>query len=108
MSINTTKICDDLEIADEGTTVIAYNKNNEKVIVPYGVLEWRNEYDDGDDWDLPLFLKLSEISSQLIAKGYKPTFFVWWDMGLSGKIYAYTNEEDNPHWKEYGETIGYP
>ena len=41
MSINTTKICDDLEIADEGTTVIAYNKNNEKVIVPYGVLEWR-------------------------------------------------------------------
>lgn len=26
MSINTTKICDDLEIADEGTTVIAYNK----------------------------------------------------------------------------------
>lgn len=74
MSINTTKICDDLEIADEGTTVIAYNKNNEKVIVPYGVLEWRNEYDDGDDWDLPLFLKLSEISSQLIAKGYKPTF----------------------------------
>ena len=28
MSINTTKICDDLEIADEGTTVIAYNKNN--------------------------------------------------------------------------------
>ena len=40
MSINTTKICDDLEIADEGTTVIAYNKNNEKVIVPYGVLEW--------------------------------------------------------------------
>ena len=56
-----------------------------KVIVPYGVLEWRNVYDDGDDWDLPLFLKLSEISSQLIAKGYKPTFFVWWDMGLSGK-----------------------
>ena len=29
MSINTTKICDDLEIADEGTTVIAYNKNYE-------------------------------------------------------------------------------
>ena len=107
MSINTTKICDDLEIADEGTTVIAYNINNEKVIVPDGVWEWRNEYDDGDDWDLPLFLKLSEISSQLIAKGYKPTFFVWWDMGLSGKIYAYTNEEDNPQWKEYGETIGY-
>ena len=25
MSINTTKICDDLEIADEGTTVIAYS-----------------------------------------------------------------------------------
>ena len=36
MSINTTKICDDLEIADEGTTVIAYNKNNEKVVFSIG------------------------------------------------------------------------
>lgn len=85
MSINTTKICDDLEIADEGTTVIAYNKNNEKVIVPYGVLEWRNEYDDGDDWDLPLFLKLSEISSQLIAKRIQANFFCLVGYGIVWK-----------------------
>lgn len=103
MSINQTIICDDIELMDEGVTIIACTKDNEKVIVPFYDLDWRNPYENGDDYDLPLFLTLKEISNQLIETGYKPTFYVWREMGLSGKIYAYNND----CWREYGETKGY-
>ena len=101
------KICDDIGIVDEGVTVIAYGKDGEKVIVPHCELNWRNPYDDDDDYDLPLFLSLKEISDQLIEKGYKPTFYVWCETGLSGKIYRYGNDTDDAYWTEHGETNGY-
>lgn len=107
MSIDRNKICDDIEIMDEGTTVVAYNGANKKIFVPYGDLEWRNPYEDGDDYDLPLFLTLKEISEQLLAKNYKTPFYVAFELGLSGTIYYYTTDADVPCWMEYGETIGY-
>ncbi len=110
MAIDRSRICDDIEIMDEGTTVVAYNEKDQKVFVPYGDLEWRNPYENGDCSDLPLFLTLKEIEEQLFAKNYKTPFFVAFELGLSGKIYQYSESYDDsytPHWVEYGETIGY-
>lgn len=108
MSIDMLKICDDVELMDEGgITIVAYNAQDEKVVVPYLDLEWRNPYEDEDDYDLPLFLTLKEISEQLLAMNYKPVFYVCYEMGLSGKIYEYGNDTNDLHWREYGETRGY-
>lgn len=38
MSLGSIKNGNEIEVADEGTTIIAYNDNDEKVIVPYNVL----------------------------------------------------------------------
>lgn len=107
MSINRIKNCDDVEIMDEGVTIIAYNENYQKVIVRESDLNWRNPFKEEDDYDIPLFLTLKEISEQLLAMKYKSVFYVWYEMGLSGKIYQYGNYSDCPYWMEYGETIGY-
>lgn len=107
MSLGSIKNGNEIEVADEGTTIIAYNDNDEKVIVPYNVLKWRNPYEDGDDHDLPLFLTLDEIKEQLFSMNYKPVFYVWYDLGLSGKIYQYGNYPDTLCWIEYGITRGY-
>lgn len=107
MSVDIVKNCDDVEITDEGTTIIAYRDNYEKVIVPRGNLNWRNPYEDGDDYDLPLFLTLKEIGEQLLDMNYKPVFYVWYEMGLSGIIYEYGNKPSDLHWREHGETKGF-
>ena len=108
MTIDKNKNCDDIELTDEGNTIIAYNLSGEKTIVPDSEFTWRNPYEDGDDYDLPLFLTLKEIREQLLLKGYKPVFYVCHEMGLSGTIYQYGNyggEAD--YWIEHGKTKGY-
>ena len=105
MAVDRIMNCNEVEITDEGVTIIAYTGANEKIIVPCTKLQWRNPYEDGDDYDLPLFLTLKEISDQLASKGYKPTFYVWYETGLSGKIYLYGNGFS--YWREHGETNGY-
>ena len=107
MAIDIKKICDDIELTDEGITIIAYTTEHGRVIVPHDALKWRNPYEDGDDYDLPLFLRLKEISEQLLAMHYQPVFYVWYEMGLSGKIYEYGNHPSDPHWREHGETKGF-
>lgn len=107
MTIDTNKNCDETEISDEGATIIAYDNSGKKVIVPCWDLEWRNPYEDGDDYDLPLFLTLKEISDQLISLGYKPVFYVWHEMGMSGTIYRYGNYDEINYWTEHGKTKGY-
>lgn len=99
--------CDDIEITDEGITIIAYDKKGEKVIVPYRRLKWRNPYSDGDDYDLPLFLTLKEISTQLLSMEYKSVFYVAYELGLSGTIYQYGNDPERDGWIEYGKTKGF-
>lgn len=107
MYIDTAKKCDYIEVTDEGTTVIAFNNNDEQVIVPCKDLKWRNPYDDGDDYDLPLFLTLKEIEEQLFEMNYKPVFYVWYELGLSGKIYQYGDYADDLRWIEHGIIKGY-
>ena len=101
------KICDEIEIMDEGITLIAHNENHQKVIIPIRDLIWRNPYEDGDDYDLPLFLTLKEISNQLSSMGYNYNFDIWYEVGIYGKIYQYTKLNDVFHWIEHGQTKGY-
>lgn len=101
MFIDRTKNCDDIEVMDEGITIIAHDSTDEKVIVPYSDLEWRNPYEGGDDYDLPLFLTLSEIREQLLSKKYKPVFYVWAEQDLSGTIYQHGNYSEFSHWTEH-------
>lgn len=44
MSINRTKILEDLEINDEGITIITNTANGEKVFVPHENLVWLNNW----------------------------------------------------------------
>lgn len=106
MSTNN-KNCNDIELTDEGVTIIANNKDGEKVIVPYRALEWRNPYEDGDDYDLPLFLTLNEIKEQLLSMDYRPVFYVWHETDLSGTIYQFGNYSEDNSWIEHGKTKGY-
>ncbi|MEO3947657.1 hypothetical protein [Gorillibacterium sp. CAU 1737] len=69
-----------------------------EVLVDINKLEWNED-------DFP-FLSLSEIGTQLEKMGYTHPFYVWSELGLSGRIYQYGNY-DPPTWEHHGTTKGY-
>jgi hypothetical protein len=75
-------------------------RSRKEILVDTEELEW-HDYDEDNGC-----LTLEEISTQLIEKGYQSPFYVWTELGLSGKIYMYGNYEP-PAWVEHGTTRGY-
>lgn len=70
---------------------------NNDHIVDVDRLRW-HEGDEGIE-----YLTLNEISGQINTSGI---IYVWYELGLSGKIYQYGNYEE-VGWCEHGTTKGY-
>lgn len=85
---------------EKGSTTI-YNDGSLMIIVGRKIidenrLKWRANDDIGE-------LTLNEISSQLNTR---EIIYVWYELGLSGKIYQYGNYEEGGWW-EHGTTKGF-
>ena len=78
--------------------IIAHRGMREVLVHP-NELNWK--YDD----DVGEYLTLEEIADQLLSKGYDIVFYVWVELGLSGKIYQFGNH--GMFWELHGETQGY-
>lgn len=95
----------DTEINPEFESVmIIAHKELKEVLVSVSEIKWRTT--KGEDEVGIQVLTLDEISNQLNELGYDRTYYVWVELGLSGKIYQYGNY-DPPTWQEHGTTKGY-
>ena len=78
---------------------IIAHKGMKEILVNPDELTWNYDEEIGE------YLTLQEISEQLISLGYDIVFYVWVELGLSGKIYQFGNH--GMFWELHGETQGY-
>lgn len=85
--------------------VLARDAAGKRVLVDNAALTW-NFFDDPlDPYAFYDWLTLADISQQLLDQGYKPDFYVWQELGVSGRVYRFRS--DNNLWEEHGRLRGF-